>query len=166
MVPAGSQLSGALRMTVVARNTTVPPSLAMPPAAEAVLRVTRLPLMTRRPWLARPPPVAAEFPDTVPPMTVAVACGALPSPPPNPEAELPDSTLFLMVSTPVPGGLGGSNGADLADHRVLRRGLDAARPVSAPRVTDEQHPAMRHANPSDPLLAKEVAAASGPAATQ
>src|SRR5262249_13165589 len=93
-------------------------------------------------------------PDTVPPMTVAVACGALLSPPPNPEAELPDSTLFLMVSTPVSGGLGGSNGADLADHRVLRRGLDAARPVSASRVTDEQHPAMRHANPSDPLLRK------------
>src|SRR5215510_14570612 len=76
MVPAGSQLSGALRMTVVARNTTVPPSLAMPPAAAAVLRVTRLPFMTRRPWLARPPPVAAEFPDTVLPMTVALVCEA------------------------------------------------------------------------------------------
>src|SRR5215510_14330818 len=103
MVPAGSQLSGALRVTVVARRTTVPPSLAIPPAAEAMLRVTRLPFMTRRPWLARPPPVAAEFPDTVLPMTVALACGALTSPPPNPEAEFPDSTLFRTVSTPVPG---------------------------------------------------------------
>src|SRR5215831_8278887 len=105
MAPVGSQLSGALRVTVVARSTTVPPSLAMPPAAEAVLRVTRLPFMTRRPWLARPPPVAAEFPDTLLPMTVALACGALPSPPPNPEAEFPDSTVFLTVRTPVPGTL-------------------------------------------------------------
>jgi hypothetical protein len=48
-------------------------------------------------------PVAAEFPDTVLPMTVALACGALPSPPPNPEAEFPEITLFPTVSTPVPG---------------------------------------------------------------
>src|SRR5438552_16900126 len=75
MPPGGSQLSGALRITVVARSRTVPPSLAMPPAAEAVLRVTRLPRMTRWPWLARPPPVAAELNDTVLPITVALACG-------------------------------------------------------------------------------------------
>src|SRR5215472_16686134 len=87
---AGSQLSGALRVTVVARRTTVPPSLAMPPAAEAVLQVTRLPRTTRWPWLARPPPVAAEFPDTVLPMTVALPPGALPSAPPNPDAEFPE----------------------------------------------------------------------------
>ena len=58
-------MSGALRVTVVARNLTVPPSLAMPPAAEAVLCVTRLPFMIRRPRLARPPPEAAELPDTL-----------------------------------------------------------------------------------------------------
>src|SRR5215471_18930793 len=103
MVPAGSQLPGAVRVTVVARRTTVPPSLAMPPAAEAVLRVTRLPFMIRRPWLARPPPVAAEFPDTVLPTTVVLACGALTSPPPNPEAEFPEITLLRTVRTPVPG---------------------------------------------------------------
>lgn len=56
-------------MTVVARSTTLPPSFAMPPAAEAVLRVTGLPCMIRRPRVARPPPVAAEFPATVLPMT-------------------------------------------------------------------------------------------------
>lgn len=39
---AGSQLSAALRITVVARNAAVPPSLAMPPAAEAVLLVEGL----------------------------------------------------------------------------------------------------------------------------
>ena len=39
----GSQLSSALRFTVAARSTTVPPSLAMPPAAEAVLPVAMLP---------------------------------------------------------------------------------------------------------------------------
>src|SRR5262249_11638880 len=74
-----------------------------PRAAAGVLGVTRLPCVPGRPWLAGPPPVAAEFPDTVLPMTVALACGALATAPPSPAAEFPDSTLFRTVSTPVPG---------------------------------------------------------------
>src|SRR5215471_5648284 len=89
MVPVGSQLSGALRVTVVARRTTTPPSLAIPPAAEAVLRVIRLPRMSRWPWLARPPPVAAEFPDTVLPMTVALPPGGVAQPAAVPRGGVP-----------------------------------------------------------------------------
>src|SRR6266516_2239887 len=56
MVPGGSQLSGTLPATRVPVSVTVPPWLAMPPPAAAVLSSTRLPVMASAPKLTTPPP--------------------------------------------------------------------------------------------------------------
>ena len=100
MVPGGSQLSGTLAATRVPFNVTVPPWLAMPPPAAAVLCSTRLPVMASPPKSTTPPPnPPAELPDTELPVMVAVESGALPSPPPNP-AGTPTSQAAGCSTTP------------------------------------------------------------------